>query len=649
MTSLKKKLCFLLVLPLMPCSPLFAISMEQAVREVTETNPEILEKVRYYRSIKEDLKQSKSGFQPKVDLSGSFGLEQTDSPSTGFEKRDLTTKGLSVQLTQNLFNGFGTQNEVKQQEARVMAAAYGTLEQSNTIALEAIETYLEVMKQRDLLALAQENVEAHQEIFVQIKERTEGGFSRLSDLLQTEGRLMLAQGNYVAQQNNFQDAVSNFHKVLGRFENSDNFLKPTPNVNIPETPEEAIDFAMEHHPAIKIANFNVAARDSAYAVSQKEFLPTVDFTLAQDWKNDADGQRGDYKQLSALINLNYNLYNGRADEAQRQKKLSDLHQGNEFRNKVRRQVIEKMRLAWMANTMLNRQLEFFTKHTDLSQKTLDAYIEEFKHGKRDLLNILDSKIEHNTAMQTLITTEYDHLFSHYRLLEGMGILTSHFNIDIEQKVNLDASPIKALGTKDTLPLNMERDLDKHYDMKDICDNSERNSSVNQYGCRDTDKIIVGAQLPEVATYTLPVIREIPDEDAEPVIEVTEAPVIQNLNFVFDSVELTDKSEEVFKIIIEKTKALMPIYIEIFTHTDSSGSDIYNMDLSARRADATKALFVSQGIPEENITSYGMGEEYPIADNNTSQGRKTNRRVEFRLSRTKPIPLTQLQLHPQPQP
>lgn len=645
MTTLTKKIVCSLVPSLLLCPSLFAISLEQTVREVTETNPEILEKVRYYRAIKEDLKRSHSGYRPTVDLTGTFGYEQTDSPSTGFENRDLTAKGVSLQLKQNLFNGFGTQNEIKQQEARVMSAAYGALERSNAISLEAVEAYLSLMKHRDLLALELENVQTHQEIFVQIKERTEGGFSRLSDLLQTEGRLMLAQGNYVAQQNNFQDAISNFHKVLGRFENSDSLVKPALDVNVPETSEEAIAFAMEHHPAIKVANYNVTARDSAYAVAEKEFFPTVDLTLKQDWKNDANGQEGDNEQFSALINLNYNLYNGNADEAQRQKRLSEIHQENEFRNKVRRQVIEKTRLAWMAYTMLDKQHEFFTKHTELSEKTLDAYVEEFKHGKRDLLNILDGKIEYNTARQSQITAEYDRLLSQYRLLEGMGMLTRHFNIDIEPKVNLDASPVEALSTKDTLPLDMERDRDSHYDMEDVCDNSERNSSVGTYGCLDAEKILAGAQLPEIASYVLPVIREIPEETAEPVIEVTEAPVIQNLNFLFDSVELTEASKSTFEIIIEKVKAIMPVYLEIFTHTDNMGTNAYNMDLSSRRANTIKELFVSSGIPEENIIAYGMGEEYPVADNNSTEGRKTNRRVEFRASYSKPVPLSQMQLHP----
>ena len=85
--------------------------------------------------------------------------------------------------------------------------------------------------------------------------------------------------------------------------------------------------------------------------------------------------------------------------------------------------------------------------------------------------------------------------------------------------------------------------------KDTADCYRQN--IFPYGCLDAEKILAGAQLPEIASYVLPVIREIPEETAEPVIEVTEAPVIQNLNFLFDSVELTEASKSTFEIIIDQ--------------------------------------------------------------------------------------------------
>lgn len=64
------------------------------------------------------------------------------------------------------------------------------------------------------------------------------------------------------------------------------------------------------------------------------------------------------------------------------------------------------------------------------------------------------------------------------------------------------------------------------------------------------------------------------------------------------------------------------------HTDSVGSETYNLGLSQRRADAVRAALISKGISENRITAKGYGESRPVASNTTAAGRQQNRRVEI---------------------
>jgi OmpA-OmpF porin, OOP family len=64
------------------------------------------------------------------------------------------------------------------------------------------------------------------------------------------------------------------------------------------------------------------------------------------------------------------------------------------------------------------------------------------------------------------------------------------------------------------------------------------------------------------------------------------------------------------------------------HTDSSGSESYNLGLSQRRAQAVQDFLVMNGIEPERINARGYGETYPVASNNTAAGRQQNRRVEI---------------------
>ena len=66
------------------------------------------------------------------------------------------------------------------------------------------------------------------------------------------------------------------------------------------------------------------------------------------------------------------------------------------------------------------------------------------------------------------------------------------------------------------------------------------------------------------------------------------------------------------------------------HTDSVGSDAYNIKLSLRRANAVKAFLVSKGIPADRVFTAGKGETTPVANNKTREGRAQNRRVEVEV-------------------
>jgi len=67
------------------------------------------------------------------------------------------------------------------------------------------------------------------------------------------------------------------------------------------------------------------------------------------------------------------------------------------------------------------------------------------------------------------------------------------------------------------------------------------------------------------------------------------------------------------------------------HTDSTGSDSLNQELSDRRASAVRTALIDKGIGGDRVTTRGYGEAYPIADNDTAAGRQLNRRVEIILS------------------
>lgn len=90
-----------------------------------------------------------------------------------------------------------------------------------------------------------------------------------------------------------------------------------------------------------------------------------------------------------------------------------------------------------------------------------------------------------------------------------------------------------------------------------------------------------------------------------------------------------------KLILEEMtttlKTVNAKKVEVIGHTDNSGAPARNLALSRARADAVRTYLVSKGIPPELIVASGMGADQPIGPNSTEEGRKRNRRIEFRVS------------------
>ncbi|WP_447556240.1 OmpA family protein [Vreelandella sp. EE22] len=108
----------------------------------------------------------------------------------------------------------------------------------------------------------------------------------------------------------------------------------------------------------------------------------------------------------------------------------------------------------------------------------------------------------------------------------------------------------------------------------------------------------------------------------------ESVVLQNVNFEFDSAQLTPGAEQVLNGVAQRLVNNPDVRVSIEGHTDSVGSAEYNRDLSQRRAESVARYLSQRGVPSNDMRSIGYGEDRPVATNETDEGRAQNRRVEL---------------------
>ncbi len=108
----------------------------------------------------------------------------------------------------------------------------------------------------------------------------------------------------------------------------------------------------------------------------------------------------------------------------------------------------------------------------------------------------------------------------------------------------------------------------------------------------------------------------------------------NITFATNSADLNASFFEVLNSVAIVVNEFNQTVIEVAGHTDNTGSDAYNQQLSERRAAAVAAYLGTRSVRQDRVITVGMGEGRPIATNDTEAGRQQNRRVELTL-----VPLT----------
>jgi outer membrane protein OmpA-like peptidoglycan-associated protein len=102
-------------------------------------------------------------------------------------------------------------------------------------------------------------------------------------------------------------------------------------------------------------------------------------------------------------------------------------------------------------------------------------------------------------------------------------------------------------------------------------------------------------------------------------------------FDFDKAELKPEARRQLGVVLQALREQPALQVQIVGHTDSVGSDDYNLRLSQRRAESVATYLGQQGVPRQNIKADWRGEREPVASNATAAGRAQNRRVEITLS------------------
>jgi len=412
-----------------PAAAQAPISLQDTVKNAIVSNPEVQARWHEFQSSLHEQDVARGGFLPRVDLSTGVGRERLNPPS--LPTTNLTRRGATLSLSQMIFDGFATRDEVARLGYSKLVRYYEFLDTSENIALEASRAFLDVLRYRELSRLAQENFAQHDQIFNQIQQRVQAGVGRRVDFEQAGGRLALAQSNMLTEASNLHDVSARYQRIMGELPPGEMIAPELLKQGIPANIEVALKQAYQGSPLFNAAIENVRAAQAEVHGRQANFLPRVDLRASNGIAYNENGITGRRDEQIIELVLNYNLFKGGSDRALSRQYVERLKQSKDLRDKTCRDIRQTLNIAYNDIQNLSRQLGFLDQHQLSIEKAREAYRKQYDIGQRTLLDLLDTENEYFQARRAYTNATYEHAIAYIRTQAGLGNLLTSLQVGRE--------------------------------------------------------------------------------------------------------------------------------------------------------------------------------------------------------------------------
>jgi adhesin transport system outer membrane protein len=414
-----------------------AMSLKDAVSQAIATNPDIGIVASNREAVDQELRQARGLYLPQIDVAAGAGIatynDTTSRAGPGGDTEETFRRESSITLQQRLFDGFEAGATVEREMARVESAASRVMENSEVLALDAIGAYLEVLRARDLVRLAEDNIAYHRQVLDAMRARMEGGGGSESDVDQTEARAARAQNTLVENLQDLRIAEAVFTRIVGSFPGNDLTYPEFPAGTLPADLDEAVQLAVRNNPTTKIFEADVRTAEAEVELSEVPMYPAVSLEALTEY-NDGTSSVDTYEFNNQLmVRVRWNIFRGGIDRAARQEALFRL---TESKNRRYRSVLEsqrEMRTSWFELEAARDSIEALEDARDFNRSTLAAYEQQFEVAQRTLLDVLDAENELFTSEGQLITAQTNEQLASYRILGVGGILLETMGVSAPEQ------------------------------------------------------------------------------------------------------------------------------------------------------------------------------------------------------------------------
>lgn len=397
----------------------------EALAQTYETNPDLAAERAGLRATDEGVPQALSNWRPKVEVDASYSVRKRErefeTSSVNIENADQPQQ-VSLRITQNLFRGFRTISETKNARNLVAAGRANLIETEQTVLLEAVTAYINVVRDRAILSLRENNVSVLEQERQATADRFDVGELTRTDVAQADSRLAQAVSERTEAQGSLNSSNANYVEVIGTIPGD--LVRPSLPAGLPGFEEEAVAQAKTNNPSVVAQGFTERAVRSSVELIAGELLPTLSVDGKVLKNKDVLAADTVTTEQSVTINLNVPLYQSGSVYSRIRAAKQSANQSLLRLAEEERQAQESARQSWADLASASSRIVSGEAEVAAQEIAFEGVQQEAQVGSRTVLDVLDAEQELLDSRVDLVVAQRDEIVAAYKLLQAVGRLTA---------------------------------------------------------------------------------------------------------------------------------------------------------------------------------------------------------------------------------
>lgn len=428
MSIIRKSLLAATVAPLLMVLPLQASAetLTGAMAKAYENNPDLNAVRAALRATDENVTIAKAGMRPQIAATASASsIEISDITAPPSPDFGYNTQSVGISITQQIFDGFQTLNNVRAAEAGVYASRESLRAEEISILLAAAQAYADVARDQQIVVIRKQNLAFLREQLNAANARLEVGEGTRTDVSQAEAQLAGAEALLAAAVAQLKQSEATYVQVVG--EAPKGIKQPQPATKaLPASVEAAVAIGIREHPYVLAALHAVDAAGYQVKSAEGTLLPgvVIQGNVARNWTNEPPSiNNSDATSASITAQLKVPIYQGGAEYGNIRKAKETLGEQRIKVDSARASVQQQVTAAYAQMEASVAAIAAARKQLSAANLALQGVIEERNVGQKTTLDVLNAQQSVLEAKESLVSYQRNSVVASYGVLAASGRLT----------------------------------------------------------------------------------------------------------------------------------------------------------------------------------------------------------------------------------